>query len=472
MQLPAHLSISNALTQITTENFLPNRGFKIKDNEVVSTPYVCTRVGCRTDEDDLVNGQGGMTMMHIWPEQPGKFEFDQTLKIASELPGVLTRTAREKAEGSNHPIGHFLRLWPHYQDAAKTYCDKNQLPQISDLFTSICASTIDIGLFDVMGKTLKRNPLLCVSANELGASLNDEVLNITRNQALNGTLKTQPAVKTHAWYTISYGEPLRIADEQTPVDGRPGSIEGHIKHNGMRHLKIKLGSDPSWNANRLIEIFALLQELCKELQIRLDEFVICLDANETFSSAEDLIASFDGVPREMKELIILVEQPFARAISFDKSQINIPRIKETLSKLGVNVKIFVDEAIETWRDIKKAADAGYDGVFLKLCRGVSDTVLSLAIAKSYGLLVDFMDLTMRAHSFIISVLFASMSNVTGVTGSDIAIAEYNAHQLFDDWTGGLHEQLQSLFKITEGGVLMADAPTCGFYKKARKRQVS
>ena len=177
----------------------------------------------------------------------------------------------------------------------------------------------------------------------------------------SASLPNEPLGRVRVRHTIGLVDPLRAEDvdeAQRKDDGLPQTLEDDVRRYGLTAFKVKIGGDLEADARRLNELAAFLPTVAG------DDFLVTLDANEQYSGLAALARLLERTSPAFVERIAFIEQPFARATSFDAS-------------VGEFAKdILLDEADGSIDSFPSALKCGYAGVSVKNCKGVFRALLN------------------------------------------------------------------------------------------------
>ncbi|MBA62524.1 MAG: hypothetical protein CMJ76_09185 [Planctomycetaceae bacterium] len=173
-------------------------------------------------------------------------------------------------------------------------------------------------------------------------------------------------------HTVGLGDPLSNSEQQLDdgiSDGLPATLEDHLRHNGIRYLKVKIGNRGLEDIQRLMAIWRVC-ELTAGWKIS-----FTLDGNEQYSSIEEF-EEFWSQLRSIPELrmftdnVIAVEQPLNRMVALDETATS------GLREFSSVVPVIIDESDAAKDDCWQALCLGYSGTSSKACKGVTKALIN------------------------------------------------------------------------------------------------
>ena len=171
-----------------------------------------------------------------------------------------------------------------------------------------------------------------------------------------------------ARHTVGMVDPLtddEIDCGSAPDDGLPIALTDVIARYRNRYFKLKLSGNAEADIARLAAIAAVLDET--------SEYRVTLDGNEQFADTHALSAfqqSLRAEPRlaRLRDAILYLEQPFARAFALDVD----------VRPFARDMPLVIDESDATMDAFPQARAQGYAGVSSKSCKGVYKSLLNAA----------------------------------------------------------------------------------------------
>lgn len=182
-------------------------------------------------------------------------------------------------------------------------------------------------------------------------------------------LSSRPALTgIDARHTVGIVDPLTPDDVDratAPDDGLPVALTEVIARYRNRYFKLKLSGDADADIARLASIAAVLDST--------SDYRITLDGNEQFVDANALSAFQErlrGEPRlaRLRDAVLYLEQPFARAFALDID----------VRPFARDMPLIIDESDATMDAFPQARAQGYAGVSSKSCKGVYKSLLNAA----------------------------------------------------------------------------------------------
>lgn len=211
-------------------------------------------------------------------------------------------------------------------------------------------------------------------------------------------LVPDPQPRILAWHMV--GKEDFLTPGEVPVsaswDGYPLSLEEWIDRDGLQALKVKLGSDSvEENLHRFLSVW----RVAELREVRLTS----IDFNGTLSGLDELnefLSRIGEASPQARKSICYVEEP----CSIDSCG------GEQIIEVNAGVPLLIlDESVATWRELEDAVARGWRGVALKSCKGQSESLLMLALAKELGLRFTVQDLTNPMLAQLTHLLLGSRS---------------------------------------------------------------
>ncbi len=211
-------------------------------------------------------------------------------------------------------------------------------------------------------------------------------------------LVSEPQSRILAWHMVGKEDYLSEAEIPTSAsrDGYPLSLESWIAQDGLQALKIKLGGDSvEDNLQRFLEVW----KLAENAAVRLTS----IDFNGTLpdlEALEEFLSRLRERSPEGYKTVCYVEEPCA---------IDACSFKE-VTDLNSGVPLLIlDESVSSVAELEEAVAKGWRGVALKTCKGQSESLLMLALAKELGLRFTVQDLTNPMLAQLTHLLLGSRS---------------------------------------------------------------
>ncbi len=202
-------------------------------------------------------------------------------------------------------------------------------------------------------------------------------------QALGARVPQQMRVR----HTVGLADELESPAQNDPGDGFPVTLQDDIRRYGLSLFKVKVNGDRRQDVERLEHIAHVLEAETS------GSYELTLDGNEQYEDLGSLRATLDDVTRSAQgralvDRILYIEQPLARAHSFDRE-----RLAE-IERLRVVGDLILDEADASIDSFREAVVLGYRGVSVKNCKGVFRAFTNYGLCqKTEGLFQSSEDLT-------------------------------------------------------------------------------
>ncbi len=177
-------------------------------------------------------------------------------------------------------------------------------------------------------------------------------------------------------HTVGMLDRLRIADldpSERLHDGLPKTLDQDIDEYGVGWFKVKVGAGLEQDRARLLDLATFFAE--RDLSPNLT-----LDGNEQYEDISQLADVLEAVDadangRQLLARVAFIEQPLARAHSFD------PDRHRGIQRVTKFAPLILDEADATPKSFVRALELGYRGVSVKNCKGVFRALCNFGIAK-------------------------------------------------------------------------------------------
>ena len=195
-----------------------------------------------------------------------------------------------------------------------------------------------------------------------------------------GVLKTmRPWRQDHSNDRIAVRHTVGLSDPLTAGDGvalssdecvdLPVSLEDHLRVNGIRYLKIKIGNRGKADIERLQEIMKVVTSAGNA------GMKFTLDGNEQYSSISEFTEFWEelkslGELKQLTQNVLAIEQPLRRNIALNDSA------TLGLRRLSREVPVIIDESDSGRDECWKAICVGYSGTSSKACKGVTKSLLN------------------------------------------------------------------------------------------------
>lgn len=233
-----------------------------------------------------------------------------------------------------------------------------------------------------------------------------------------------PASTLAVRHTVGFADALTDAEcVDPPRDGLPVSLEGVLRENGVRFLKIKTAGDAASDRARLAGIFAVCDAASVTPRIT-------IDGNESMRSGEhleswigELLADAEVGPL-LRESLIAVEQPVHRDVALN------PALEGTLARLAAEgIAIIVDESDSDVGAVRRALDLGYAGGTYKGCKGVFRG-LANAVLVAHRTARDGMPRLMTAEDLATLPPLTVAQDLVVASAMGLTHLERNGHHYF------------------------------------------
>jgi hypothetical protein len=182
-----------------------------------------------------------------------------------------------------------------------------------------------------------------------------------------------------------------------------------------------------------------------------DKWVYSLDFNEKCPNVEYLLGFLSKIKEKSPAgfaKIQYVEQPTSRDLRGHREN-----VMHEAAKL---LPVVADESLSGPEDILLAKEMGYNGVALKACKGQSQSLLMVAMARKHNMFLCVQDLTCPGASLVHSAGLAA--HVPGV-----AAIESNARQYVPAANAPWVKKFPAMFEIKDGfmGTAALNGPGLG-----------
>ena len=192
-------------------------------------------------------------------------------------------------------------------------------------------------------------------------------------------LPAEPAARIALRHTVGLSDALVDEEaEEHPVDALPVSLDGVLRTQGVRFLKVKTAGDAERDRKRLARIL----ELCAAHGVTPQ---LTIDGNESMRDGEHLdrwaraLLGDPAIGETLRASLIAVEQPVHRAVALDAS---LGPVLRGLAEEGLAV--IIDESDDVVDSVRRAMDLGYAGGTYKGCKGVFRGLANAALVAARG----------------------------------------------------------------------------------------
>lgn len=322
-------------------------------------------------------------------------------------------------EAPDHPIGLFEDAANGLDTLRREASAEAGLPEVLPLLGAlVCAAASDLAAHDAFGRALG----LC-SYDAMGPDHCDD-LSRWLGPAFSGRFLPDsldaPRGSMPAIHLVGGGDKLSASEAtpDDPDDGLPTTLEGWIDRDGVSLLKVKIkGDDLIADADRIASVHRIAH-LRLGAQGKAGP-ILTVDPNERCADPSygvELLAKLARDAPGAGEALALFEQPTARDLTEPRHD------QRPLSRLR---PVLVDEGLTDVRGLDLALELGWTGVALKICKGLSPSLLIVAKARAAGLTLAVMDLTLPGTALVHSAGFAA--RVGGAIGLEANARQYLPH---------------------------------------------
>ncbi len=289
------------------------------------------------------------------PELSNEDNFDQLRRALAMATSVYqSETALQTAFGL-HAV------------SAQTYRDAAGAAGLPPLVASFGTALLDRAILDALLRLEGVSVFDAARRNlfDLSAALTADLAGFDFDAFL---ANLAPASRIQARHTVGLVDPITSGDlsEADRVgDGLPETLDEVIETYGMTHFKLKVGGDMDADIARLTQIARVLDPL--------PSYRATLDGNEQYADVEGVVTLWQAIAAEpklarMREAVLFIEQPIARANALSKDISPLARLKP----------VEIDESDATIDSFLEAKALGYCGVSSKSCKGFYKSLLNRA----------------------------------------------------------------------------------------------
>ena len=214
-------------------------------------------------------------------------------------------------------------------------------------------------------------------------------------------LTSDPQSRILAWHMV--GKEDELEEEELPAavdgDGYPLSLRGWLRRDGIQAVKIKLGGESREdNVARFFSVW----EIARAEGVRLTS----IDFNGTLPGLDELqrfLEELEARDPEARKSVCYVEEPCP-----------IEGCSPGPAELANRdfPLLILDESVSTRQELEDAVGRGWRGVALKTCKGQSESLMMLSLAKELGLRFTVQDLTNPMLAQITHLLLGSRSSAS------------------------------------------------------------
>jgi hypothetical protein len=313
------------------------------------------------------HGYSGDCLPPSWFDKtPGKdFEaqIDDMLRVIALSQDVYAGTFGRSTE--------FFPAWSACDDRIQRQCLEWGLPP---LLASFGSSLLERAILDAACRRHSVSFARAVRANLFGIDAGLVHPDLTGARPRDW-LPEQPAMSVYVRQTVGLGDPLEeadVPDAERLHDGWPQAIEHYATRRGVRYYKVKVSNRLEHDLDRLTRVAELLERHLGR------EYRLTLDGNEQYKRAEDFEELIHEIRARSKlatlwSNVLVVEQPFDRAIALDGSRIG------ELKALSRVKPVIIDESDGSLDAYARAIEVGYRGVSSKNCKGAIRSLLNAGL---------------------------------------------------------------------------------------------
>lgn len=408
------------------------------------TPQAFVRVAITTKSGETGIGAAAELMVPKW--------FDKNPDLSNADNVAQLRRSLHLARGhhvdgsARTPFGHFVA---HHGIQLTTAAQE----RLNPLVAAFGPALIDRAIIDALGRATGASFYRLARTNALGmsahATLTPDLGGFDFDPFLAGL---RPAQSIEARHTIGLIDPLTSADinaGERPDDNLPVTLEEVIAAYGHRWFKLKVCGDLAADLDRLERIATVLA--------RVPDYRATLDGNEQYSSADavlELWRKMGEAPAlaRLAESIAYIEQPIARARTFD----------ESVAALAAQRPVIIDEADARLDAFPRAAALGYRGVSSKTCKGVYRSLLNCARAAKWNEAAGAPRYFLSGEDLTTQAGLAVQQDLALVALLGLAHVERNGHHYVDGFAGAPRAEAEAfraahpdLYSGVEGRVRLA-----------------
>jgi hypothetical protein len=353
-------------SQLGLRNSTTRIPFRYGNAVLTRCPQATVRVTIELD-GQFQHGYSGDCLPPSWfdksPDKDFAAQIDDMLRVIA--------VSQEVYADAFANLTDFFPAWRFCEERIHQRCADWQLPP---LLASFGSSLLERAILDAACRRHATSFARAVRSNlfgiDAGAVHPDLGSAVPRDW-----LPEQPASSVYVRQTVGLGDPLEdkdIAESDRLHDGWPQAIEHYATRRGVRYYKVKVSNRLEHDLERLARLATLLERHVGR------EYRLTLDGNEQYTRAEDFEALIDRIraDRNLATLwanVLVIEQPFDRAIALDAHRIGELR---TLSRMK---PVIIDESDGTLDAYARAIACGYRGVSSKNCKGAIRSLLNAGL---------------------------------------------------------------------------------------------
>ena len=245
-----------------------------------------------------------------------------------------------------------------------------------DLTSSFASALMERAMLDAVCRIEGQPIYQMVKKDRLGfrpATIHPEIGKLPFPQIIS----TRPLTQFYVRHTVGLSDPLTTAElpkGKRVNDGLPETLEEYVKHDGVRHFKVKISGNPDCDLKRLARLW--------DVVVNADEPVITLDANEAYGDLKsfgEFVRRFEQDMIGMFQHVLYIEQPLPRRLTLDS------KTEKLIRKIAESKPLLIDEADGTVNAYKQAHKIGYLGTSHKNCKGFFKSLLNHALVVHYAI---------------------------------------------------------------------------------------
>ncbi|MCS3702319.1 enolase C-terminal domain-like protein [Salinibacter ruber] len=350
------MSIEVHDTDLRLANLETRLPFEFGVVTMTQVPHCVVSLLCRIEGEEVV----GYAADHFPPKWLTKDPEQSLADEARAMREVVQRACEyaEEVRGKN-----VFTCWKKIYEAQRSWGRQTAHPT---LLWAFGVTFVERALVDAYCRAKKTTFRDAVRTGQFGIQPGD-VYPELEDVEPRSHLPDSPSTQIDVRHTVGHEAPL-TGEVDVPEDGLPVTLEENVEYYGINKFKLKIAGDIDQDEERVRTILHLLDGIC-------DDYRITLDANEQYSSVEELRALInslraDAAISELGEKLLFVEQPFPRDIALS------PRIGIKLKKWNERPPIIIDESDAHLDSCRTALDRGYAGTSHKNCKGVFKSIIN------------------------------------------------------------------------------------------------
>lgn len=434
-ELPGDIRVVDAEASFTDIPLTPP--FVISGRPMAHLTSAKVHVAVKTRAGTSGHGSGAGILSVPWSWPRSSLSLDERDQLLREL--VRTLAARlVELQGVGDPFTLWRPLEAELGAVLEATAQRAGFEEIPPLAGLLALGAIDSALHDAWSRTAGRSPYEMYTREYMNQDMGwviPELAGVYPGDYLGPRRSALPV--QHA---LGVGDPLQGAGRKEGAAG-PASLEGWIRTEGVAHLKLKLAGDPSSDAKRIADVYALASGL--------PGATFSLDPNEAYSieALEQMLDELAARSSRAASAITYLEQPFPRGTVIDPAR---------MDRLTSRFPVLMDEGYSSLRQLATLREQGWSGVVIKAAKGQCHAMATLTAARALGLRVAIQDLT---------TVGAALEHSLGLgaeIGADWPQIEYNSRQYAADANAKLALRRPELISVRDGYVRVDRVPV-GLY---------